>query len=123
MGSNKETVMDPGQLLVLFPLLSIVSGIPSFLKSSYLRCDDTACWHKTFDLEHSHVLHVPNSSLIISDWDWDWYEVTTESIIQSCSPSLSQYQMPTLTSSSVRIVVNMPRKVGLNLMEISLLLS
>merc|ERR1712243_550346 len=92
--SNKETVMDPGQVLVLLPLLSIVSGIPTFLKSSYLRCDDTACWHKTFDIEYSHVLQVPNSSLIISDWDWDWYEVTTESIIQSCSPSVSHHQMP-----------------------------
>merc|ERR1712126_749565 len=94
MGSNKETEMDPGQVLVLLPLLSIVSGIPTFLKSSYLRCDDTACWYKTFDIEYSHVLQVPNSSLIISDWDWDWYEVTMESIIQSCCPSLSHHQMP-----------------------------
>merc|ERR1712243_263214 len=97
MGSNKETVMDPGQVLVLLPLLSIVSGIPTFLKSSYLRCDDTACWHKTFDIEYSHVLHL---------------SPTTRCLMLS-SPSV----MILITNS--RTVVNMRRKVGLNLTEIS----
>ena len=72
-------------------------GLPSFLVTMeeewhYHKCDPAMCWWTTFDIEidtdYRSVLwekfrenskfrcSVPNSSLVIADYDWDWWEVS-----------------------------------------------
>ena len=82
-------------LLSLGPLASC-GRLPSFLVTMeeelhYHKCDPAMCWWTTFDIEietdYRSVLgekisenskfrcSVPNSSLVIADYDWDWWEV------------------------------------------------
>jgi len=84
-------------LLSLGPLASW-GGLPSFLVTMeeewhYHKCDPAMCWWTTFDIEIDTDYSVPNSSLVIADYDWDWWEVRTSSLLEECAPSLPLSQI------------------------------
>merc|ERR1711971_1494906 len=93
-----------GEMLVIATLLLISltpitwAAIPSFLAnleedSTYHKCDSAMCWWTTFDIEIHSDLSVPNSSLVIADYRWDWWEVKMSSLLEECAPSLSISQI------------------------------
>merc|ERR1711934_1253738 len=84
-------------LLNLGPLLAW-TALPSFLanleeRSTYHKCDSTMCWWTNFDIEFVTDLRVPNSSLVIADYDWNWWEVKMSSLLEECAPSLPLSQV------------------------------
>merc|ERR1711971_1014226 len=90
---------EGGEMLVIATLLLLSltpitwAAIPSFLAnldedSTYHKCDSSMCWWTTFDIEIDSDFSVPNSSLVIADYRWDWWEVKMSSLLQECAPSL-----------------------------------
>merc|ERR1711934_1103418 len=84
-------------LLNLGPLLAW-AALPSFLAnleewSTYHKCDSTMCWWTNFDIEFVTDLRVPNSSLVIADYDWNWWEVKMSSLLEESAPSLPLRQV------------------------------
>jgi len=78
-------------LLNLTPLTW--AALPSFLANleedaTYHMCDSAMCWWTTFDIEIHSDFRVPNSSLVIADYRWDWWEVRMSSLLEECVPSL-----------------------------------
>jgi len=84
-------------LLSLGPIASW-GGLPSFLVTMeeewhYHKCDPAMCWWTTFDIEIDSDYSVPNSSLMIADYDWDCWEVRTSSLLEECAPALPLSQI------------------------------
>jgi len=74
------------------------AALPNFLQdveedSTYHNCDSAMCWWTTFDIEVDSDFSVPNSSLVIADYNWDWWEVKTSSLLKECAPSLPLSQI------------------------------
>merc|ERR1712037_259115 len=72
-------------LLNLSPLAW--AALPSFLANleeglTYHKCDSSMCWWTNFDIEFVTDLRVPNSSLVIADYDWNWWEVKMSSLLE-----------------------------------------
>merc|ERR1711990_1017728 len=83
-------------LLNLGPLAC--AALPSFLANleeglTYHKCDSSMCWWTNFDIEFVTDLRVPNSSLVIADYDWNWWEVKMSSLLEECAPSLPLSQV------------------------------
>jgi len=85
--------------LVLLNLGTLAwAALPSFLanleeRSTYHKCDSAMCWWTNFDIEFVTDLRVPNSSLVIADYDWNWWEVKMSSLLEECAPSLPLSQV------------------------------
>merc|ERR1712130_368633 len=98
-GGSKGFKMLAPTLLLLLDLSPFAwAALPSFLDnlgwdSSYRKCDQAMCWSTTFDIEVVADFRVPNSSLVIANYDWNWWEVTTSSLLEECSPSLPLSQV------------------------------
>merc|ERR1712130_88885 len=98
-GGSKGFKMLAPTLLLLLDLSPFAwAALPSFLDnlgwdSSYRKCDQAMCWSTTFDIEVVTDFRVPNSSLVIANYDWNWWEVTTSSLLEECSPSLPLSQV------------------------------
>merc|ERR1711971_911995 len=95
---------EGGEMLVIATLLLLSltpltwAAIPSFLAnleedSTYHKCDSAMCWWTTFDIEIHSDFSVPNSSLVIADYRWDWWEVKMSSLLEECAPSLPLSQI------------------------------
>merc|ERR1712037_955806 len=74
------------------------AALPSFLANleeglTYHKCDSSMCWWTNFDIEFVTDLRVPNSSLVIADYDWNWWEVKMSSLLEECAPSLPLSQV------------------------------
>jgi len=85
-------------LLLSLGRLATWGGLPSFLVTMeeewhYHKCDPAMCWWTTFDIEIDTDYSVPNSSLVIADYDWDWWEIRTSSLLEECAPSLPLSQV------------------------------
>jgi len=83
-------------LLNLSPLAW--AALPSFLAnleedSTYHQCDSAMCWWTNFDIDFVTDFRVPNSSLVIADYDWNWWEVKMSSLLEECAPSLPLSQV------------------------------
>merc|ERR1712210_29696 len=83
-------------LLNLSPLTR--AALPSFLAnleedSTYHQCDSAMCWWTNFDIDFVTDFRVPNSSLVIPDYDWNWWEVKMSSLLEECAPSLPLSQV------------------------------
>jgi len=83
-------------LLNLSPLAW--AALPSFLAnleedSTYHQCDSAMCWWTNFDIDFVTDFRVPNSSLVIADYDWNWWEVKMNSLLEECAPSLPLSQV------------------------------
>jgi len=83
-------------LLNLSPLAW--AALPSFLAnleedSTYHQCDSAMCWWTNFDIDFVTDFRVPNSSLVIPDYDWNWWEVKMSSLLEECAPSLPLSQV------------------------------
>jgi len=83
-------------LLNLSPLAW--AALPSFLAnleedSTYHQCDSAMCWWTNFVIDFVTDLRVPNSSLVIADYDWNWWEVKMSSLLEECAPSLPLSQV------------------------------
>merc|ERR1712130_45532 len=98
-GGSKGFKMLAPTLFLLLDLSPFAwAALPSFLSnlgwdSSYRKCDQAMCWSTTFDIEVVADFRVPNSSLVIANYDWNWWEVTTSSLLEECSPSLPLSQV------------------------------
>merc|ERR1712192_26743 len=95
---------EGGEMLVISTLLLLRltpitwAAIPSFLAnleedSTYHKCDSAMCWWTTFDIEIDSDFSVPNSSLVVADYRWDWWEVKMSSLLEECAPSLPLSQI------------------------------
>merc|ERR1711990_930978 len=83
-------------LLNLGPLAC--AALPSFLANleeglTYHKCDSAMCWWTNFDIDFFTDLRVPNSSLVIADYDWNWWEGKMSSLLEECAPSLPLSQV------------------------------
>merc|ERR1712130_267970 len=98
-GFECEMLIVPLSLLVLSLTQSTTwAALPSFLEnldqdSTYHKCDSAMCWWTTFDIEVDRDFRVPNSSLVIADYNWDWWEVKMSSLLEECAPSLPLSQI------------------------------
>merc|ERR1711971_1075242 len=97
---------EGGEMLVIATLLLLSltpitwAAIPSFLAnldedSTYHKCDSSMCWWTTFDIEIDSDFSVPNSSLVIADYRWDWWEVKMSSCWRSALPPFQSVRLPT----------------------------